>query len=107
MICAINTEKYNLVDPVGFLPIAANSDLCRDIGGLSTREIRILKPTGEYAFGTFTYTVGDDRKEVMHQGGMRSVEASERIKFKLPKRPVNYLLIFKNWYVTKKLLNSW
>ena len=32
-------------------------------------------PTGEYAVGTFIYTVKDDRKEVMHQGGMRSVAA--------------------------------
>lgn len=33
------------------------------------------KPTGEYAVGTFTYTVKDDRKEIMRQGGMRSVAA--------------------------------
>lgn len=39
------------------------------------REIRLPKPTGEYAVGTFTYTVRNDRKEVMHQGGMRSVAA--------------------------------
>ena len=36
-------------------------------------KVRFPKPTGEYAVGTFTYTVKDDRKEVMHQGGMRSV----------------------------------
>ncbi|MCR4685860.1 MAG: GNAT family N-acetyltransferase [Lachnospiraceae bacterium] len=39
------------------------------------REIRLPKPTGEYAVGTFTYTVRDVRKEVMQQGGMRSVAA--------------------------------
>ncbi|MBO4346155.1 MAG: hypothetical protein J5840_00800 [Lachnospiraceae bacterium] len=33
------------------------------------------KPTGEYAVGTFTYTVKDDREEVMPRGGMRSVAA--------------------------------
>ena len=33
------------------------------------------KPTGEYAVGTFTYTVENDREEVMPQGGMRSVAA--------------------------------
>lgn len=35
--------------------------------------MKLPKPTGEYAVGTFTYTVVNDRKEVMHQGGMRSV----------------------------------
>lgn len=39
------------------------------------QKIRLPKPTGEYAVGTFTYTVRDDRKEVMHQGGMRSIAA--------------------------------
>ena len=33
------------------------------------------KPTSEYAVGTFTYTVEDDREEVMPRGGMRSVAA--------------------------------
>ncbi|MBO7639939.1 MAG: hypothetical protein J6S91_13295 [Treponema sp.] len=32
-------------------------------------------PRGEYAVGTFTYTVKDDREEVMPAGGMRSVAA--------------------------------
>ena len=33
------------------------------------------KPTGEYAVGTTTYTVKDDRPEVLPAGGMRSVPA--------------------------------
>ena len=33
------------------------------------------KPTGEYAVGTFTYTVKDDREEVLKPGTMRSVAA--------------------------------
>ncbi len=33
------------------------------------------KPTGEYAVGTFTYTVKDDREEVMSPGTLRSVAA--------------------------------
>ncbi len=33
------------------------------------------KPTGEYAVGTFTYTVQNDREEVLPRGGMRSVAA--------------------------------
>ena len=32
-------------------------------------------PTGEYAVGTFTYTVKDVREEVMKPGTMRSVAA--------------------------------
>jgi len=32
-------------------------------------------PTGEYAVGTFTFTVKDDREEVMNPGTMRSVAA--------------------------------
>lgn len=39
------------------------------------RKKGLPKPTGEYAVGTFTYTVKDDRKEIMRQGGMRSVAA--------------------------------
>ena len=39
------------------------------------RKMGLPKPTGEYAVGTFTYTVKDDRKEIMRQGGMRSVAA--------------------------------
>ncbi|MCR5847053.1 MAG: hypothetical protein K6G75_02885 [Lachnospiraceae bacterium] len=38
-----------------------------------SKPVVIPKPTGEYAVGTFTYTVKDAREEVMHQGGMRSV----------------------------------
>ena len=37
------------------------------------KSMRLPKPTGEYAVGTFVYTVWNDREEVMHQGGMRSV----------------------------------
>ena len=33
------------------------------------------RPTGEYAVGTFTYTVKDDREEVLKPGTMRSVAA--------------------------------
>ena len=33
------------------------------------------KPTGEYAVGTFTYTVPNDREERLPRGGMRSVAA--------------------------------
>ncbi len=39
------------------------------------KSVRFPKPTGEYAVGTFVYTVWNDREEVMHQGGMRSVSA--------------------------------
>ena len=38
-------------------------------------KIRAPKPTGEYAVGTFTYTVKDVREEVMAPGTMRSVAA--------------------------------
>ncbi|MBP5452580.1 MAG: hypothetical protein J6Y16_10130 [Treponema sp.] len=33
------------------------------------------KPTGQYAVGTFTYTVKDHREEVLPAGGMRSIAA--------------------------------
>ena len=33
----------------------------------------ILQPTGEYAVGTFTYTVADDREELLRPSAMRSV----------------------------------
>ena len=33
----------------------------------------VPKPTGEYAVGTFTYTVKDDREETLAPGSMRSV----------------------------------
>ena len=39
------------------------------------KKINVPKPTGEYAVGTFTYTVKDDRKEVAYQSDMRSVTA--------------------------------
>ncbi len=31
------------------------------------------KPTGQYAVGAFTYTVYDDREEVLPAGGMQSL----------------------------------
>ena len=37
--------------------------------------MKIPMPTGEYAVGTFTYTVKDDREDVMAPGTMRSVAA--------------------------------
>ena len=33
------------------------------------------KPTGEYAVGTFTYTIYNDRKEILPAGGMRNIAA--------------------------------
>ena len=36
---------------------------------------KMPKPTGEYAVGTFTYTVKDDREELLAPGTMRSVAA--------------------------------
>lgn len=33
------------------------------------------KPSGEYAVGTFTYTVKDDREEILRPGTMRSISA--------------------------------
>lgn len=53
------------------------------------QKIRLPKPTGEYAVGTFTYTVRNDRKEIMHQGGMRSVAA--RVYYPVLKESVNGL----------------
>ncbi len=32
------------------------------------KSMNLPKPTGEYAVGTFVYTVWNDREEVMHQG---------------------------------------
>ena len=37
--------------------------------------MKFPKPTGQYAVGTFTYTVKDHREEVLSMGGMRSVAA--------------------------------
>ena len=39
------------------------------------RKIRLPEPTGEYAVGTCTFTVENDREEVLPPGGMRSVAA--------------------------------
>ena len=51
--------------------------------------IRIPKPSGEYAVGTFTYTVKDDREEVLNPGSMRSVAA--RVYYPVLKESVNGL----------------
>ena len=40
-------------------------------------------PTGEYAVGTFTYTVKNDREEVLNPSGMRSV--ASRVYYPVPK----------------------
>ena len=47
------------------------------------------KPTGEYAVGTFTYTVKDVREEVLPAGGMRSVAA--RVYYPVSKENVEGL----------------
>ena len=47
------------------------------------------KPTGQYAVGTFTYTVYDDREEVLPAGGMRSVAA--RVYYPMLKESVEGL----------------
>lgn len=38
-------------------------------------KIQFPKPTGQFAVGTFTYTIKDQRKEVLPAGGMRSIAA--------------------------------
>ncbi len=52
-------------------------------GMIRMNRILAPRPTGEYAVGTFTYTVKDDREEVMHPGTMRSVAA--RVYYPVPK----------------------
>ena len=51
--------------------------------------INIPKPTVEYAVGTFTYTVMDDREEVMNPGTMRSV--ASRVYYPVESKSVNGL----------------
>ena len=51
--------------------------------------IHIPKPTGEYAVGTFTYTVKDDREEILNPGNMRSVAA--RVYYPVLQESVNGL----------------
>lgn len=51
--------------------------------------ISIPKPTGEYAVGTFTYTVKDHREEVLNPGSMRSVAA--RVYYPVLKESVSGL----------------
>ena len=53
------------------------------------KEINMPKPTGEYAVGTFTYTVKDDREEVMAPGTMRSV--ASRVYYPVSKESVEGL----------------
>ncbi len=53
------------------------------------KEINMPKPTGEYAVGTFTYTVKDDREEVMAPGTMRSV--ASRVYYPVSKKSVEGL----------------
>ena len=57
--------------------------------------IRVPKPTGEYAVGTFTYTVKNDRKEVMVPGTLRSVAA--RVYYPALKESVKGLKKEKNY----------
>ena len=47
------------------------------------------KPTGDYAVGTFTYTVQNDREETLPRGGMRSVAA--RVYYPILKESVRDL----------------
>ncbi len=53
------------------------------------KTVNIPKPTGKYAVGTFTYTVKDDREEVMAPGTMRSV--ASRVYFPVLKESVEGL----------------
>ena len=50
---------------------------------------RFPKPTGEYAVGTFTYTVRDDREEVLKPGTMRSI--ASRVYYPVLKESVEGL----------------
>ena len=52
-------------------------------------KINIPKPTGKYSVGTFTYTVKDDREEVMNPGTMRSVAA--RVYYPVDRKSVDGL----------------
>ena len=49
----------------------------------------IPNPTGEYAVGTFTYTVKDQREEIMAPGTKRSVAA--RVYYPVEKESVKDL----------------
>ncbi|MBR5382873.1 MAG: hypothetical protein IK133_03540, partial [Clostridia bacterium] len=50
---------------------------------------RFPKPTGEYAVGTFTYTVRDAREEVLKPGTMRSI--ASRVYYPVLKESVEGL----------------
>ena len=43
-------------------------------------KVQFPKPTGQYAVGTFTYTIKDHRKEVLPADGMRSIAARVYLK---------------------------
>ena len=47
-------------------------------------KIQFPKPRGQYAVGTFTYTIKDHRKEVLPAGGMRSIAARVYLKHTKP-----------------------
>ena len=47
-------------------------------------KIQFPKPTGQYAVGTFTYTIKEHRKEVSPAGGMRSIAARVYLKHTKP-----------------------
>ncbi len=49
-------------------------------------KIQFPKPTGQFAVGTFTYTIKDHRKEVLPAGGMRSIAA--RVYYPCTKKSV-------------------
>ena len=60
------------------------------------------KPTGEYAVGTFTYTVKDDREEVLRPGTMRSIAA--RVYYPVLKSQVDGLS--KAPYMSRNMVAS-
>lgn len=62
------------------------------------------KPTGEYAVGTLTYTVFNDRPEILkeHEGEMRSVAA--RVYYPAPKEAV--LNLKKERYLSREMVGA-
>ena len=59
-------------------------------------------PTGEYAVGTFTFTVYNDREEVLVPGTMRSVPA--RVYYPVSRSSVEGMAMAK--YMTKEMAAS-
>ena len=53
------------------------------------KEMNTPKPTGKYAVGTFTYTIKDDREEVLAPGTMRSI--ASRVYYPVLKESVEGL----------------